>query len=228
MRRADRLFQLVQLLRSRRFATSEQLAAELGVSRRTVYRDIRDLERSGVPIKGEAGVGYQLHRGYELPPLQFNAEEIEAPVLGARMVATWGDEELAGASRQAMTKIEAVLPPALREVLFSTALFVPDRPWTAVATSGLIGLRKAFAEHAKVRFEYTARAGEASSRTVWPLGLYFWGSTWSLVAWCELREDYRNFRPDRMASIELLEAFDASSTISLDAFASRMRERGEA
>lgn len=227
MRRADRLFQLVQLLRSRRFATSEQLADELGVSRRTVYRDIRDLERSGVPIKGEAGVGYQLHRGYELPPLQFNAEEIEALVLGARMVATWGDEELAGASRRAMTKIEAVLPAGLREVLFSTALFVPDRPWSTVATSGLTELRKATSEQRKVRFAYTDRGGESSSRTVWPLGLYFWGSTWSLVGWCELRADYRNFRPDRMTEIELLDPFEPSDGVSLDAFIARMREQGE-
>jgi len=227
MRRADRLFQLVQLLRSRKFATSEQLAAELGVSRRTVYRDIRDLERSGVPIKGEAGVGYQMHRGYELPPLQFNAEEIEALVLGARMVATWGDGELAGASRQAMTKIEAVLPPALREVLFSTALFVPDRPWSTTATTGLAELRKATAEHRKVRFAYTDRGGEASQRTVWPLGLYFWGSTWSLVAWCELRQDYRNFRPDRMSEIELTEPFETDNGVSLETFVAQMREQGE-
>ncbi len=227
MRRADRLFQLVQLLRSRRFATSEQLAGELGVSRRTVYRDIRDLERSGVPIRGEAGVGYQLHRGYELPPLQFNAEEIEALVLGARMVATWGDEELARASRQAMTKVEAVLPPALREVLFSTAMFVPDRPWSTAATSGLTELRKATSEQRRVRFAYTDRNGEPSERVVRPLGLYFWGSTWSLVGWCELREDYRNFRPDRMTDIELLDVFDTGNGISLDAFVAKMRERGE-
>ena len=125
MRRADRLFRLVQLLRNRRLVTAHWLAGELGVSKRTIYRDIRDLEYSGVPIQGEAGVGYQLQRGYELPPLTFNAAEIEALVLGARIVATHGDEEIAMAARSAMEKVESVLPPALREVLTRTQLYAP-------------------------------------------------------------------------------------------------------
>jgi biotin operon repressor len=130
MRRADRLFQLVQLLRLRRAATGRELAETLGVSLRTLYRDIRDLAHSGVPIRGEAGVGYRLDRGFELPPLTFSGAELEGLVLGARMVATWGDAELAGAVRSAMTKIEAVLPEGLRRVLLETALFAPDLPRT--------------------------------------------------------------------------------------------------
>lgn len=226
MRRADRLFQLVQVLRSRRFATGDQLAAELHVSRRTVYRDIADLCRSGVPIRGEAGVGYQMDRGYELPPLTFNSEELEALVLGARMVAAWGDPDLASASRAAMSKVEAVVPKALRRVLFETALFVPGRPWAPEMTSGLGQLRKAVAERRKIRFSYTRADGEGSARTVRPLGLWFWGSSWSLAAWCELRRAYRNFRPDRMQDLVVLEdEFDDADGIGLQAFLKEVQER---
>ena len=126
MRRADRLFRLVQLLRARRFATGEQIAGELGVSKRTVYRDVADLQGSGVPIKGEAGVGYRLERGYELAPLIFTSDELSGLVLGARIVSAWGDAELASAVASALTKIEAVLPEALRRVVLETPLFAPE------------------------------------------------------------------------------------------------------
>jgi predicted DNA-binding transcriptional regulator YafY len=225
MRRADRLFQLVQILRTRRFATADQLAEELQVSRRTVYRDIRDVERSGIPIRGEAGVGYRLDRGHELPPLTFNSEELAALVLGARMVAAWGDPDLAASSRSAMTKVEAVVPAALRRVLFETALFVPGRPWAPELTAGLGLLRRAIGERRKIRFDYTRADGEASARTVWPLGLWFWGASWSMAAWCELRGDYRNFRPDRMGDVELLdEHFDGDDGIGLQDFLKRVEE----
>ena len=228
MRRADRLFQLVQVLRSRRFATGDQLAAELGVSRRTVYRDIADLGRSGVPIRGEAGVGYRMERGYELPPLTFNSEELEALVLGARMVAAWGDPDLAASSRAAMCKVEAVVPTALRRVLFETALFVPGRPWAPELTAGLGLLRRAVAERNKLRFDYVRADGQGSSRTVRPLGLWFWGASWSMAAWCELRGAYRNFRPDRMSDLEVLdEVFDETDGIGLQAFLAEVREREE-
>jgi predicted DNA-binding transcriptional regulator YafY len=226
MRRADRLFQLVQVLRSRRFATGDQLAAELRVSRRTVYRDIADLSRSGVPIRGEAGVGYRMERGYELPPLTFNAEELEALVLGARMVAAWGDPDLADSSRAAMCKVEAVVPTALRRILFETALFVPGRPWAPEMTAGLGQLRRAIAERHKLRFSYTRADGQNSARTVRPLGLWFWGTSWSMAAWCELRGAYRNFRPDRIQDLEILEdVFDDGDGIGLQAFLREVEER---
>jgi len=226
MRRADRLFQLVQVLRSRRFATGDQLAAELGVSRRTVYRDIADLCRSGVPIRGEAGVGYRMERGYELPPLTFNAEELEGLVLGARMVAAWGDPDLASASRAAMSKVEAVVPKTLRRILFETALFVPGRPWAPEMTSGLARLRRAIAERHKIRFGYTRADGTPSVRTVRPLGLWFWGTSWSMAAWCELRGAYRNFRPDRMEDVVVLDdVFDEADGIGLQAFLAEVEER---
>jgi predicted DNA-binding transcriptional regulator YafY len=232
MRRADRLFQLVQVLRSRRFATGQQIADELGVSKRTVYRDIADLQGTGVPIQGEAGVGYRIDRGFELPPLTFNAQEIESLVLGARIVASWGDADLGDAVRSAMTKIEAVLPEPLRQVLLETALFAPSRPSTPAMTSQLALLRKAVGEHRSVRFGYTRADGEASERTVRPLGLYFWGTKWTLASWCEFRCDYRSFRPDRMRGVEMLESvFDGSDGIHLQGFLEslerRSREGGE-
>ena len=154
MRRADRLFQLVQLLRLRRHATGQDLADELGVSLRTVYRDIRDLEYSGVPIRGEAGVGYRLDRGYELPPLTFSEAELEGLVLGARMVATWADPELAEAVRSAMTKIEAVLPEGLRRVVLETALYAPDFPRTQEMSRDVDLMRRAISEHRWLAFDY--------------------------------------------------------------------------
>jgi len=226
MRRADRLFQLVQLLRVRRFATADQLAEELGVSKRTVYRDIRDLELSGVPIVGEAGVGYHLQRGYELPPLTFTSDEIEALVIGARVVQSWGDPELAAAARAALTRVEAVLPAPLAEALRSTALFAPTGRKRGADGPVLSLARRALADHRKLTFAYTRADGEASARTVRPVGLYYWGLNWSLAAWCELREDYRNFRLDRMRDVELRdETFDASGDISLPAFLAHMQRQ---
>jgi len=228
VRRADRLFQLVQLLRARRFATGQQLADELGVSKRTVYRDISDLAGSGVPIRGEAGVGYQLDRGYELPPLTFNAEEVQALVLGARIVSVWGDPELAASTRTAMTKVEAVLPEPLRRVLLSTPLYAPDVSGSAQVLADMPLLRRAITEQRHIHFAYQRADGEQSSRQVRPLGLYFWGKKWTLATWCELRRDYRSFRPDRMRDVKLLDLrFDGSDGISLAGFIEHSDETDE-
>lgn len=232
MRRSDRLFQLVQFLRARRFATGQQIADELGVSKRTVYRDVRDLQGSGVPIDGEAGVGYRIDRSFELPPLTFNAEEIESLVLGARIVSAWGDADLADAARTAMTKVEAVLPDPLRRVLLETALFAPGRPRERAVPAELGLLRRAVGEHRRVRFSYTRADGKGSSRTVRPLALYFWGTKWTLAAWCDFRRDYRSFRPDRMQEVAVMDdTFDGSDGIHLQAYLEqterRNRERGD-
>ena len=155
MRRADRLFQLVQLLRSRRLATADFLADALGVSKRTVYRDIRDLERSGVPVRGEAGVGYQLERGYELPPLTFNAAEIEALVFGLRMAEAHGDPDLANGARSAMAKVAAALPAPLRALMVETPLFAPHR---ADRSRDCLALwRRGIAERRKLALDYVDR-----------------------------------------------------------------------
>ena len=219
MRRADRLFRLVQLLRARRFATGEQIAGELGVSKRTVYRDVADLQGSGIPIRGEAGVGYRLERGYELAPLIFTSDELAGLVLGARIVSAWGDAELASAVASALTKIEAVLPEALRRVVLETPLFAPELPGASAMAGELALLRRAIGERHLVHFRYAREDGAESERDARPLGLFFWGRKWTLAAWCELRQDYRSFRPDRMQGVELLaRSFDPADGISLAGF----------
>jgi predicted DNA-binding transcriptional regulator YafY len=223
MRRADRLFQLVQLLRLRRSATGRELAEVLGVSLRTLYRDIRDLEYSGVPIRGEAGVGYRLDRGYELPPLTFSQAELEGLVLGARMVSTWADSELAEAVRSAMIKVEAALPEGLRRVVLETALYAPDFPRTQEMSRDVDLMRRAIAEHRLLAFEYTSADGQQTRRDVRPLALHFWGNRWTLASWCELRRDYRSFRPDRMREVRVLERrFDPADGIDLAHFLARV------
>jgi predicted DNA-binding transcriptional regulator YafY len=203
MRRADRLFRIVQRLRRRGATTARDLAQALEVSERTVYRDVRDLVLSGVPIQGEAGVGYALDRSYELPPLMFDEEEIEALVLGARIVRAWADAKLARAAEEALQKIEGVLPPRLKQKLAEAALYAPDFHIKAGIRSGLSDLRQAVREQKKARFRYVDKAQAGSERTVQPLGLYYWGQTWTLAAWCELRQGFRNFRVDRIEELSV-------------------------
>jgi predicted DNA-binding transcriptional regulator YafY len=205
MRRADRLFQIVQRLRRRGVTTAAQLAEALEVSPRTVYRDIADLMASGVPVLGEAGVGYALPRGYDLPPLMFTEEEIEALVLGARAVRSWGDPALARAADDALGKIENVLPERLRHLVPESALFALGFHVPQQVRAGLGELRSAIRDRWKVRMAYADRGGALSRRIVWPLGLFYWGTRWSLGAWCELRQDFRNFRLDRVSDLELLD-----------------------
>lgn len=200
MRRADRLFQIVLHLRRRRVVTARDLARSLEVSERTIYRDVQDLNACGLPIESAAGVGYRLRRGFDLPPLMFDREELQALRLGARMVRSWADPGLSEAASNALRKIEAVLPPDLEDP--GEALYAPNlRPYP-VRHVGL--LRHAILEHRKARFDYTREDGAASARTVWPLGLFYWGSVWTLVAWCELRNDHRSFRLDRIADPKIL------------------------
>lgn len=202
MRRADRLFQIVQLLRRGRVVTAASIARELEVSLRTIYRDVDDLVASGVPIQGEAGVGYCLPRGFDLPPLMFDVREIEALVLGARMVQAWGDAELAQSARTLLSKVESVLPERLAPRLAKVQLFVPpSMPAEIRATVELV--RRGIDDHVKLRFVYTDEKGARTTRVVRPLGLAFWGYHWTASAWCEVRGDFRTFRPDRMSMAEL-------------------------
>ncbi len=217
MRRADRLFRLVQLLRTSRLVTANRLAAELEVSERTVYRDIRDLTLSGVPIRGEAGVGYSLGRGFDLPPLMFTEEELEALVLGARVVQGYADQGLARAADSALAKIELVLPESLRGHARSTALMVPTfQRGDRIPQLGV--LREALRSKLRVQFRYTDGQGKKSQRTVRPLALAFWGKTWSMASWCEWRQDFRSFRVDRMLDIEVGKVFTEEPDKNLDAF----------
>ncbi|MBI3991953.1 MAG: YafY family transcriptional regulator [Candidatus Lambdaproteobacteria bacterium] len=205
MRRADRLFQIVQLLRRRRITTAARLADELEVSERTIYRDVRDLSLSGVPIQGEAGVGYYLPPGFDLPALMFTPEEIAALVLGARLVRTWADVELARAAGSALGKVESALPERLKAHVAEAALFAPDLHRNEPAKGHLALLRAALTARRKVHCAYTREDGVRSSRVIQPLGLFFWGAKWTLVGWCELRDAFRHFRLDRMRRLQLLD-----------------------
>lgn len=227
MRRADRLLRLVQLLRARRTATAAELAAELGVSVRTVYRAVRDLEDAGVPVEGEAGVGYRLAHRLDLPAMTFSVPELEALVLGVRMVETWGDPALAAAARSALDRVRGVLPGPLRRAIDDTVLFSPRTPWTRPADAALTVLREAIGTQHKVRLVYADAQGEQTERVVWPLALYFWGNRWTVGAWCELRQGFRNFRPDRVVGATCLEArFERTDGQDLHAFAAEMQAQG--
>lgn len=219
MRRADRLFQIIQILRRGRVITAEALGEELQVSKRTVYRDVRDLMNSGVPILSEAGVGYQLARGFELPPLMFDAEEIQALVLGARMVATWGDEALSRSARRALEKVEQVLPAARRQGLQETALFSLSFRQLEPTKKRVGMLRQAVDQRQKLKVSYVDGKGNPTDRILYPLGLYFWGASWSLGAWCTLREGFRSFRLDRFQDITLLgESFPEGEPYTVQCF----------
>jgi predicted DNA-binding transcriptional regulator YafY len=209
MRRADRLFQIVQLLRRRRtVTTAKQIAQKLEISERTVYRDIRDLSLAGTPIDGEAGVGYRIRPGYDLPPLMFDREEIQALVLGVRIVRQFGDPSLARASEAILSKVATVLPKELEPLLADTRLFVPNIVGGSRSPDGLAIAREALTAQRRIRFRYTSERGDATERTVRPLGVFFWGRTWSLAAWCEMRVAFRNFRLDRVSDPTLLDRFE--------------------
>ena len=182
-----------------------QLARELEISSRTVYRDIRDLQSSGVPIRGEAGVGYMLSRSYDLPPIMFDEEEIEALVLGARLVGSFADPGLAAGISRALAKVESVLPPRLRERIDASPLFAVDSRSPLEHRRSLGSLRRAIHERRRVSIAYSDAAEAASTRIVQPLALYYWGPTWTLVGWCELRDDFRTFRVDRVRDLRVLD-----------------------
>ncbi|NOY63770.1 MAG: YafY family transcriptional regulator [Gammaproteobacteria bacterium] len=205
MRRADRLFQIIQLLRCDRVVTARQIAEALEVSERTIYRDMQDLSLSGVPISSEAGSGYRLLPGFHLPPLMFSAEELSALLIGARMVQAWTDKALASAATQALIKIESAVPEHLRAELAREDILVPDFGIDKQVSKRLALLRIAIKQRQKIHFDYHREDGTPSTRTVHPLGLFYWGKVWTLVAWCELRDEFRHFRLDRMAHLSLLE-----------------------
>ncbi len=204
MRKSERLFKLVTLLQGRRTAiTAQVLAEELGVAMRTVYRDVQALVLSGVPIDGEAGVGYRLRAGFDLPPLMFQSEEVTALLVGSRMVQAWTDPDLAQAAKQAEAKILAALTP---QMLISVSRLPYRIPVYERSESGIHRLlRKACEGRQKASITYKDMNGQESTRNLWTLGMVGWGDHWTLLAWCELRNEYRNFRFDRIQDIVLLE-----------------------
>jgi predicted DNA-binding transcriptional regulator YafY len=205
MSRAERLLDLIQILRRHRQPVSGQaLADELEISLRTLYRDIASLQGQGAGIEGEAGVGYILKPGFMLPPLMFSEEEIEALVLGARWVAENGDDELGAAAHDALAKIAAVLPPDLREALDASTLLVGSSE-AAAGDAELATIREAIRRERKLRIRYRDRNAEETRRTIWPFALGFFDRARVVAAWCELRQGYRHFRTDRIAALRLSE-----------------------
>lgn len=203
MRRADRLFEIVQILRGRRLTTAHYLAERLGVSDRTIYRDVQDLSLSGVPILGEAGVGYALKKGFDLPPLMFDYDEVEALLIGARMASAYGGKELAKSAVRAMEKIAAVLPDNRRAALETTQVYVPDFHIDRKVAGRFEQLRQAIKARQFVYIDYLTEDKRESRRELRPVALHFWGERWTLAAWCELRQAFRMFRLDRMRELKI-------------------------
>ncbi|GAB2540128.1 helix-turn-helix transcriptional regulator [Rhodanobacter koreensis] len=222
MRRADRLFLIIHALRGRRTALqARSLAQTLGVSLRTVYRDVADLQLSGVPIEGEAGVGYVLRKGSDIPPLMFTANELEALVVGSRFVRAFAGTHLAESAQSALLKIEAVLPPELRERSARTRIYAPiwRNQGKADFAARIDQLHAAIEARHVLQIEYSDEAGSTSTREVEPLCLAFWGGKWTLGTWCRLREGFRNFRPDRIVLCTASgECFDEHPDRNLDAY----------
>lgn len=206
MRKADRLFEIIQILRrSRGPVTADAIAAELETSKRSVYRDISALTSQRVPIRGEAGLGYVLEKGFDLPPLMLTSDEIEAVALGAQWVETRGDPILARAAQDVLAKIEATIPEALRPYLAEPSGGVMHRPPQAV--DGIDGqdLRAAIRAGNKIRIAYEDVNGVATERVIWPVIIGYLEAVRILAAWCELRQDFRNFRTDRVKSATVLD-----------------------
>lgn len=206
MSRAERLLDLIQILRRhRRPVSGHVLADELGVSLRTLYRDIATLQAQGAQIDGEPGVGYLLRPGFVLPPLMFSEEEIEALVLGSRWVAERGDHRLGAAARNALAKIAAVLPADLRDDLDASTLLVGPGEAIAAGDAELASIRRAIRTERKVSISYRDGKDSQSQRTIWPFALGFFDRARVVVAWCELRQAIRHFRTDRILALTVTE-----------------------
>ncbi len=203
MRRADRLFQIVQYLRGGRLVTAATLAERLEVSERTIYRDISDLQSTGVPIDGEAGVGYLMRDGYDLPPLMFTRDEIVALVAGARLIRAWGGARMARAAEEALVKIDAVLPKTEHRRSDSIEIHAIATEMTPEVRQRIDAIENAVERRQRLALAYLDAEARPTDRTVRPLGLWYWGKVWTLVAWCELRDDFRMFRLDRIAGMEI-------------------------
>jgi predicted DNA-binding transcriptional regulator YafY len=207
MRKADRLFEIIQILRrSSGPVTADAMAAELETSRRSVYRDISALLGQRVPIRGEAGIGYVLDKGFDLPPLMLTSDEIDAAVLGAHWVMSRGDPQLAKAARDLIAKIEATVPETLRlHVAQPSGGIMPMKPLPDSIDTAI--LRDAIRGGLRLVLQYADVEGRETTRTVWPVIIGYMDNTRILAAWCELREDFRSFRTDRILSAEPAERY---------------------
>lgn len=206
MRRADRLFQIIQVLRGASSpVTARMLAEEMETSLRTIYRDIADLMAQRVPIRGEAGIGYVLERGYDMPPLMLTPDEIEAAVLGAQWVAARGDPAIARGARDLIAKIGDVVPEDLRPLVLESPMMAPDMKRTLPDAIDVAQLRAWIRRRGKVRIGYADEHGRGTERTIWPIAIAYFETVRLIIAWCEMREDFRNFRTDRISATDFLD-----------------------
>jgi predicted DNA-binding transcriptional regulator YafY len=206
MRRADRLFQIIQILRrARRPVTALAIAEEVETSLRTIYRDMAQLMADRVPIRGEAGTGYVLDGGFDMPPLMLTPDEIEAAMLGAQWVRDRGDPQLARAAADLVAKIGAVIPDHLRPILMEPALAAFSMRPKAADTIDMARVRAAIRTQGKLSLLYCDEHGQETQRIVWPVAVSYWESVRIIVAWCELRRGFRHFRTDRVLAGEFLD-----------------------
>lgn len=224
MHKSERLFQLVNILKSKRLAVRAcDLATRLNVSERTIYRDIQHLQSSGVPIEGEAGIGYVISE-YDLPPMMFTLDELQALLLGSKMVSAWTDPDLAEKAHSAITKIEAVLPAQIKQQNYEQPYLVSGWSHNSEHQSFTYTLRQGIEQKRCVDLHYSDAKQAITSRTVEPLGLVYWGGKWTLVAHCRLRQDYREFRLDRIQdAILLATAFELHDEKNLDHYVALMK-----
>jgi len=205
MRRADRLFQIIQILRgARKPITAQKLADELERSVRTIYRDLDELAAQYVPIRGEAGIGYVLEQGYDMPPLMLTPDEIEAAVLGAQWVAARGDPALQRGARDLVAKINAVVPEHLRPIILESTLRVPNLTPCEPDALDMQRVRTSIRSQRKLQIQYSDDNGCDSQRVIWPIAVAYFETVRIIVAWCELRQAFRHFRTDRIKSAHFL------------------------
>ena len=206
MRRAERLFQIIQILRrsKRRPITAGDIAGELETSLRTIYRDISQLLAERVPIRGEAGIGYILEDGFDMPPLMLTADEIEAAMLGAQWVMGRGDEALARAARDMVAKIGAVVPAHLKPLALDSTLVSPQWRKIQIDSVDMARVRASIHAQTKIKLAYGDEQGRESERTIWPFAVSYWEMVRVIVAWCELRKAFRSFRTDRVRAADFL------------------------
>ncbi len=228
MRRADRMLRIIQLLRRhRRPVTGHVMAEELEVSLRTLYRDIADLISDGVPIRGEAGVGYVLGEGYDLPPLMFKSDELEAIMLGLGWVKGRADKALRLAAEDVVAKIGTVLPEQMRPFFYDAPLFTPPNFNVPEDQVDIGILRQAIRAQSKVKISYKNELGQASERVLWPIAISYFDSQRIVVAWCELRQGFRHFRTDRISALEVLASKYQQRRLKLLAEWKAERERND-
>jgi predicted DNA-binding transcriptional regulator YafY len=230
MRRADRLFDIIQTLRTASHPlTAAALAEQLEVTARTIYRDIAALQASRVPIEGAPGVGYVLRRGFDLPPLMFTADEIDAIAVGARHVRRLRDPKLQAAAESVLAKVTAVVPEALRSYLRPPPFYVSEGSAPAVTGVDLAEIRDAIHAARKMAIAYVDEKGRRTARTIRPIAMAYYVDVTVIAAWCELRQDFRHFRADRITSAQLLdERFTAESARLTAQWMVLSKEREEA